>query len=293
MGQSTFQAALTGLALMLLVTSSIEQQNVSLFPSPSHSILLPNMSTTSKDSILMANKTMQTVSTSTGIMSSSANPSWSSETVLNSGASIISQITGSTKTENNTFFVEFKTEASRWNDDLTKEYHDTYIKTANMIVEIVDELHSNMSAYEGSFLIGFREGVYVSLKLQFKGGDTNNLDVFIDFLRAGGGRSLRTDKVYLKLGKTADCVIAYINTKLCDCMSMTYKRQITCRQPEIYGGKDCPEECDSGHVIAGSISCSWDDLDAMKCNAERVKPLSIMTAIILIYTTCLLEGRLT
>lgn len=45
---------------MLLVTSSIEQQNVSLFPSPSHSILLPNMSTTSNDSILMANKTVQT-----------------------------------------------------------------------------------------------------------------------------------------------------------------------------------------------------------------------------------------
>ena len=37
-------------------------------------------------------------------MSSSANPSWSSETVLNSGASIISQITGSTKTENSKFF---------------------------------------------------------------------------------------------------------------------------------------------------------------------------------------------
>ena len=100
-----------------------------------------------------------------------------------------------------------------------------------------------------------------------------------------------TDDVLYSL--LADCFIAYINTKLCDCMSMTYKRQITCRQPEIYGGKDCPEECDSGHVIAGSISCSWDDLDAMKCNAERVKPLSIMKAIILIYTRCLLEGRLT
>ena len=36
-----------------------------------------------------------------------------------------------------TFFVEFKTEALRWNDDFTEEYHDTYIKTANMIVEIV------------------------------------------------------------------------------------------------------------------------------------------------------------
>lgn len=91
----------------------------------------------------------------------------------------------------------------------------------------------------------------------------------------------------------ADCVIAYINTKLCDCMSMTYKRQIKCRQPEIYGGKDCPEECESGRVIAGSISCSWDDLDAMKCNAERVKPLSMITAMILIYTRYLFEGRLT
>ena len=53
--------------------------------------------------------------------------------------------------------------------------------------------------------------MYVSLKLQFKGGDTNNLDVFIDFLRAGGGRSLRTDKVYLKLGKTGKCIYKTVN----------------------------------------------------------------------------------
>ena len=45
-----------------------------------------------------------------------------------------------------------------------------------------------------------REGVYVSLKLQFNGGDINNLNIFIDFLRDGGG-DLLTDKVYLKLGK--------------------------------------------------------------------------------------------
>ena len=48
--------------------------------------------------------------------------------------------------------------------------------------------------------------MYVSLKLQFIGGDINNLDVFIDFLRAGGGPLLRTDKVYLKLGKTGKCI---------------------------------------------------------------------------------------
>ena len=53
--------------------------------------------------------------------------------------------------------------------------------------------------------------MYVSLKLQFKGGDINNLDVFIDFLRAGGGRSLRTDKVYLKLGKTGKYIHKTVN----------------------------------------------------------------------------------
>lgn len=38
------------------------------------------------------------------------------------------------------------------------------------------------------------------MKLQFNGGDINNLDIMIQFLRDGGG-DLLTDKVYLKLGK--------------------------------------------------------------------------------------------
>lgn len=36
-----------------------------------------------------------------------------------------------------TFFVEFKAEALTWSPDLTKEYHNTFINTANKIVEIV------------------------------------------------------------------------------------------------------------------------------------------------------------
>ena len=49
-----------------------------------------------------------------------------------------------------TFFVEFKTEASIWNDDLTKEYHDTYINTVNMIVEIVSG--ENLPCQNGYFI---------------------------------------------------------------------------------------------------------------------------------------------
>lgn len=45
-----------------------------------------------------------------------------------------------------------------------------------------------------------REGGYVSVKLQFDGGDVNNLNIIIDFLREGGG-DLLTDTVYLKIGK--------------------------------------------------------------------------------------------
>ena len=36
-----------------------------------------------------------------------------------------------------TFFVEFKSEALTWSPDLTKEYHNTFINTANKIVGIV------------------------------------------------------------------------------------------------------------------------------------------------------------
>lgn len=36
-----------------------------------------------------------------------------------------------------TFFVEFKAEALTWSPDLTKEYHNTFIHTANKIVGIV------------------------------------------------------------------------------------------------------------------------------------------------------------
>lgn len=36
-----------------------------------------------------------------------------------------------------TFFVEFKAEALKWSPELTKEYHNTFINTANKIVEIV------------------------------------------------------------------------------------------------------------------------------------------------------------
>lgn len=48
-----------------------------------------------------------------------------------------------------------------------------------------------------------REGGYVSTKLQFNGGDINNLDILIHYLRDGGGELL-TDKVYLKVGKIGE-----------------------------------------------------------------------------------------
>ena len=37
------------------------------------------------------------------------------------------------------------------------------------------------------------------MKLQFHNADTDNVDQFIEFLRAGGGELL-TDRVYIKLG---------------------------------------------------------------------------------------------
>ena len=85
---------------------------------------------------------------------------------------------------------------------------------------------------------------------------------------------------------TADCIIAYVDTTLCDCTSMSYRRQITCRQPEIHGGEDCPKHCYTGQLIAGSKSCSWDDLDTFKCAASRGKPFNIMFS--LIFTTALM-----
>lgn len=48
-----------------------------------------------------------------------------------------------------------------------------------------------------------REGGYVSVKLEFNGGDINNLGIMIQFLRDGGGELL-TDKVYIKLGKIGE-----------------------------------------------------------------------------------------
>lgn len=82
----------------------------------------------------------------------------------------------------------------------------------------------------------------------------------------------------------ADCIIAYVDTLLCDCLTMTYKRVITCRQPEIHGGQDCPEECTIGHTIAGSKDCSWDALDAFKCAAATVQPINITFMLIIVST---------
>ncbi|PFX26130.1 hypothetical protein AWC38_SpisGene9199 [Stylophora pistillata] len=65
----------------------------------------------------------------------SINPNRSSAAVMNTSASIISKITGATKTENNTYFVEFKTGALKWSPDLTNEYHNTFINSANGIVK--------------------------------------------------------------------------------------------------------------------------------------------------------------
>lgn len=59
---------------------------------------------------------------------------------------------------------------------------------------ILDKLNTRLTLYLN------REGGYVSVKLKFNGGDINNLDIIIAFLRDGGG-DLLTDKVYLKLGK--------------------------------------------------------------------------------------------
>lgn len=36
-----------------------------------------------------------------------------------------------------TFFLEFKSGAIKWNQELTKEHGNTFINTANTIVEIV------------------------------------------------------------------------------------------------------------------------------------------------------------
>jgi len=36
--------------------------------------------------------------------------------------------------------MEFKTEAIMWNPELTKEHHNTFIKTANKIVEVVSSV---------------------------------------------------------------------------------------------------------------------------------------------------------
>ncbi len=108
-----------------------------------------------------------------------------------------------------------------------------------------------------------------------------------------GITNFRRDKPLYKLGycvvcstliidplSTADCIIAYVHTTLCDCITLSYKRQITCRQPEIHGGEDCPEQCYTGHLIAGYKSCSWDDLDAFKCAASREKPPKIILLIV-------------
>jgi len=115
------------------------------------------------------------------------------------------------------------------------------------------------------------------VKLQFHNADTDNVDQFIEFLRAGGGELL-TDTVYIKLGNIADCIVTYVYTSLCDCSFMTYKRMITCRQPDIYGGEPCPEKCTTGHLIAGSQACSWDDLDAFECSAST--PTHISTVLV-------------
>ncbi|XP_068756469.1 uncharacterized protein [Montipora capricornis] len=173
-----------------------------------------------------------------------------------------------------TYFVEFKTGSIDWNQDLIMDHNNVFIDASNRVVETIDKIYSNMSIYEGSYVIGFREGVYVSLKLQFNNEDVNNLDPFIGFLREGGGQLL-TDRVYLKLGKIADCIINYIDTTFCDCTSMFYKRAITCRQPDIYGGEPCPEKCTTGHMIASPKACSWDDLDAFKC-AAATKAVDVM-----------------
>lgn len=201
---------------------------------------------------------------------------------MNTSASIISKITGATKTENNTYFVEFKTGALKWSPDLTNEYHNTFINSANGIVKTIDSIYKNAnmsSSFDGSRVIGFREGGYVSVKLQFNRGNITNLDVIIQFLREGGG-DLLTDKVYLKLGKVADCIVSYVDTSLCDCFSMSYKRRMTCRQPEIHGGEDCPEQCYTGHLIAGYKSCTWDDLDQFKCAASKTKATYIIISFV-------------
>lgn len=46
-----------------------------------------------------------------------------------------------------TFFVEFKTGALEWSPDLTKEYHNNFINSANEIVQIVSkDLTSNKTS---------------------------------------------------------------------------------------------------------------------------------------------------
>ncbi|XP_029203452.2 uncharacterized protein LOC114967567 isoform X1 [Acropora millepora] len=261
--------------LCIICQCYTEQHNTTML-STSLSLSPLNLWTTINATAMttQVNKTSSTVSVN---LTEGVSPNSSTVGIVNASASIISQITGSTKTQNSTFFLEFKSGAIKWNQELTKEHGNTFINTANTIVEIIDNIYVNMSMYKGSYVIGFREGGYVSVKLQFHNADTDNVDQFIEFLRAGGGELL-TDRVYIKLGNIADCIVTYVYTSLCDCSFMTYKRMITCRQPDIYGGEPCPEKCTTGHLIAGSQACSWDDLDAFECAAST--PTHISTVLV-------------
>lgn len=123
----------------------------------------------------------------------------------------------------------------------------------------------------------------------WRGGSKTTIKKIMNFSRDKTALETRTLSLLLFSDhncfflSTADCIIAYIDTTLCDCISMSYRRQITCRQPEIHGGEDCPKQCYTGQLITGSKSCSWDDLDTFKCAASRWKPFNIVFS--LMFTT--------
>ncbi|KAK3721614.1 hypothetical protein QZH41_008291, partial [Actinostola sp. cb2023] len=116
-----------------------------------------------------------------------------------------------------------------------------------------DVYHSkNDSSFNGSFVIGFREGLYVVVKVEYSRGIIVNVslvDPLVSFFRSGGSDEFVTDTVFIKLSKYADCIITYVETKVCQCATKTYKMQIKCFEPDVIGGEVCPHECLTGQQL--------------------------------------------
>ncbi|XP_048581677.1 uncharacterized protein LOC116610396 isoform X2 [Nematostella vectensis] len=198
----------------------------------------------------------------------------SSSTVL---PSLISPLSNITKPTDNVFFLEFKLLFREWSSALISGTSPEFILLANEITTQVDDLYYSRNSsmeYKGSRVIGYREGLYVSLKLEFGGValNTSVLDPLLEYLRSGGSGGVYTDTVFIKLSKYADCIVNYMYTQLCHCKTKTYKMQPKCAEPDVRGGEACPHTCYNGHQVVGTRPCSWDDLDRFLCAAGGVGP---------------------